>query len=85
MNTVDQCFAALKPHLTAITGATKTAPLTPQQRAGLAVMVAAHFFGNAGAALQEADGRDFVPLKGSREVADLILAVIEQNQTGERQ
>lgn len=59
-----ECFAALRPALMDMARLINSAPCN---QVGLAVMVAAHMFGVAGAAM----GKDSIT--GAREVADLIV------------
>lgn len=68
--TVQDCFDELRPTLNEITRMARIAPLPDNERAGLAVLIAAHFFGAAQAAMGKVRPTE------AREVADMIVDTI---------
>jgi hypothetical protein len=65
-----ECLAEIQPFLNKISTLVKTAPISDEERVGLAILVAAHFFGTAAKCM----GKDVVI--GAREVSDVIVRTI---------
>lgn len=65
------CYEQLQPLLSEIHRMIRTAPVADNEKAGLAVMVAAYFFGVAGGALGK------VGPTYAREVCDIIIATLD--------
>ena len=66
---IQDCYKRLEPALDALAQRISTAPLPANERAGLALMVATHFFGCVVGAM----GDD--PIMGARQVADTIVDI----------
>lgn len=68
--TIQDCFEELRPTLNEIARLAKIAPLPDNERAGLCILIAGHFFGTAQAAMGKVRPTE------AREVADLIVETI---------
>jgi hypothetical protein len=64
------CFEVLKPTLTELTRLVAQSPLTPEERAALAVMVAGHFVGVATAAA------GLPPKEGAEVICKIIVDAV---------
>lgn len=73
------CWEELRPHANELLRLSDEAPLSEQGRAGLATIIAVHFFGAAIARQREALGEGNRPIGAiARELLELIVADLEQ-------
>lgn len=84
METVDSCFQKVKPLLNDVIGITKGAPLPENARAGLLLMVTAHFFGATCGAMQEtsADFANSTQLEVAQWTAGMLASLMERDAAG---
>ena len=79
MTQVKECFAEIEPLLSVISNTVMRAPLEPEDKAGLAIMVMAHFMGTACGALQASRPElENVPIADiAEEVGKLAVEVVK--------
>lgn len=77
MTAVLTLFSDFRPGLDSITAALVALPITDDERAGFAVMIAGHALGTAVAAMRLATGLQGSDADIARQVADLMVAGME--------